>query len=75
MEAMVYKDDSKVCTVCHERKPLDAFYRNPATYDRRQNKCKECAKAYQRTWYRDNRDYVSRYMREHYQVRKYGRVL
>lgn len=44
----------KVCKRCKCSKPLDGFYFHPKSGDRLQEKCKECAKAYQKHRRRTN---------------------
>lgn len=40
--------DMKTCTVCHETKPMDAFYKHAGRSDGIDNRCKECKQAYER---------------------------
>lgn len=42
----------KVCTKCGEWQALDDYHRHPTTKDRRQSRCKTCAKAVTRARYR-----------------------
>lgn len=40
--------EKKECISCGKEKPLEEFYKHPATADRRGTKCKQCTKTYQK---------------------------
>lgn len=70
--------DGKVCNVCGEHKPLDAFNRNKRIKDGYSNRCRECANAYLREWCRNNPEKSRAYSRRDYMKhrdarREYGR--
>jgi hypothetical protein len=46
----------KTCSHCHTTKPLDAFNKHPHARFGVGNKCRECAKAYNRAHYQANAD-------------------
>jgi hypothetical protein len=70
---MTNSNPEKECTGCKITKPLTDFYRNHATRDGRQSRCKQCEKlrmqndperraknnALNRAWERNNRDRVA----------------
>lgn len=68
----------KLCSACHESKPIDQFHKN-------QHRCKKCQSKYhadwreknkekraeyQRDWYKDNREAVQKQHQEYYQNNK-----
>jgi hypothetical protein len=51
----------KTCSHCQTEKSLDAFNKHPTAKFGVSNKCRECAKAYNKKHYRDNAEnYISR---------------
>jgi hypothetical protein len=51
---------TKVCTKCHEDKPLEEFYKHPTNKDGRESICKVCKKAY----YEEHREEILAYQQE-----------
>ena len=49
-----YDRRMKRCRICHETKPLDAFYPMKGMRDGHRNECKECNLARRKRWYADN---------------------
>ena len=50
-ERFVSEINTKICTICKLRKPLDDFHKKNRKYgDGRQSHCKACAPEYQRQW-------------------------
>lgn len=58
---------SKTCSKCGATKPLTDFYKHPKTLDRRQARCKECAKADVRENRIRNAEYYRQYDAMRYQ--------
>lgn len=46
----------KQCITCQEQLDVNLFGKNKATKDGLNKKCKECYKAYQREWYKNNKE-------------------
>lgn len=57
----------KICIHCHVAKPLAAFGKNPSHRQGRDNRCKDCMKAYQQTPAR--MAWRQQYMREYHRKR------
>lgn len=51
----------KICRGCGEQKPLDQFYKHPATKDGFATKCKECAKSIVKSARIKNADHYKAY--------------
>lgn len=51
---MPTQSPTKRCTRCKAPKPLDEFHRDRTTRDGRASRCKPCACARSREWYREN---------------------
>lgn len=59
---------TKRCTLCREAKSLDDYHAHPTTRDRKQSRCKDCAKKTTRTWYWEHREIVLEQARAYYQA-------
>lgn len=49
---------TKTCVKCNQTLPLDAFNNDKTRSDGKQNCCRECGRAYARTWHQANADKV-----------------
>lgn len=58
--------ETKVCSKCHEEKPLssDYFNKNKANKDGFNGQCKECKKEYLKQWRQKNPEYNKKYYAE-----------
>lgn len=54
----------KVCTRCKAEKPVSEFHRRAKSPDGHVSQCKECVRAYQKGYYRDNSEVVRRKVAE-----------
>lgn len=52
---LLYGMEKKICSVCREEKPLDAFCKHKARKDGRQSYCKMCKKRIDARYYRLNK--------------------
>ena len=56
----------KICTGCHELKPLSEFYKQKLGKYGKKSKCKSCAKEQKRIWAESNRDRINKGNRRRY---------
>lgn len=46
----------KLCSNCNTEKPLEEFHKNKSSKDGHSHRCKDCAKAITRLWYKKNKE-------------------
>lgn len=63
---------SKKCKFCKKIRVLSDFYKHPRAIDGYQNKCKFCAKAYNKKHYKENRKLVLERGRQRVLNKSYG---
>ena len=49
---------TKICTVCHEEKPITEFYKKHSNKDRRNSRCKKCTSIRLKIRYQENKEHM-----------------
>lgn len=57
--------ETKVCTKCAAKLPLDAFHRRKGSPDGRAGRCASCTSEYMKTWRRENLPHARAWARDY----------